>query len=122
MNARITFLDKTVMACAIQRVTVVTKQQVSVIMDVILDGGEASAKKHACPEVLVCSVITVVDIASIRQHVTILLEFAIKSANLDINQQTVLKPVKLGHMERIVATSVDTVLRQNNAITSTERA
>lgn len=122
MNARITFLDKTVRTYAIQRVTVVTKQQVSVIMDVIPDGGEVSAKKNACPAVLVSSVITVVDIASIRQHATILLEFAIKGANLGINHQTVLKPVKLGHMERIVANSVDTVLRQNNAITSTERA
>lgn len=115
-------MDKTVRTYAIQRVTVVTKQQVSVIMDVIPDGGEVSAKKNACPAVLVSSVITVVDIASIRQHVTILLEFAIKGANLGINHQTVLKPVKLGHMERIVANSVDTVLRQNNAITSTERA
>lgn len=122
MNARMTILDKTARTCAIQRVPVATKQQVSVIMDVTPDGGEASAKKNACSEVLVCSVITVVDIASIRQHATILLEFAIKDANLDINHQTVLKPVKFGHMERTVANSVDTVLRQNNAITSMERA
>lgn len=116
MNAKITILDKTATLCAIQRVKVATKQQVFVTMDVSQDGLEVSVKKNVCPVILVNSVITVVNIASISQHATMLLEFALKDANLDINHQIVRKLVMLGHMERTVAHSVDTVLRQNNVI------
>lgn len=89
MNAKNTISDKTVRTCATQHVKVATKQQAFVSMGVTPDGWEVSVKKNACPAVLVSSVITVVDIALIRQHATMLLELAPKDANPDIKHQTV---------------------------------
>lgn len=89
-------------------------------MAVILDGQDSIAKMNVHMDFLESGAVTLVDIAFIRQHVTMLLESVNKGVSQGIKHQAVPKLVKGECTVRIVAHPVETVWSQSNVITLTE--